>query len=327
MPKKQPSSEVKIEELRQRIERGGRDSALAALQNALKEKSNFVVAKAARWAGEHLYYDLIPDLVQSYERFLRRPLESDKTCAAKKAIVKALYELDYDNAKFYRTGLGYRQLEPVWGAHVDTAVEVRCSSAFGLAASNDPRVMTNLIELLHDKEYAARAGAVKAMELLVPYQTELVLRCKILQGDDEPAVIAQCFSSLMKVAAEDALDFVARHLQHDNSSLREGAALALGECRLDEALDILIAVCNELVVPTRSNHKPLFQAIAMQRKEQAINYLLQVVEGENTSLAGTAIEALSIYSYNETLKKDIEQIIARKQSAQLRQAFAEFWRK
>ena len=327
MTKKRLSSEAKIEHLRQQVEESDRESGYAAVKNALKDKSNFVVAKAAAWAGELLLYDLIPDLVLCYERFLVRPLESDKTCAAKKAIVKALYALDYDSAKFYRAGLSYRQLEPVWGGHVDTAVEVRCTCAFALASTDSPRVMIDLIELLHDEDYIARSAAIKAMELLVPYHAELVIRDKILHGDVEGPVMSQCFSSLVKVASEDALDFTARHLDHEKPALREAAALALGECRMEDALVILIEACDEALTQTSAYRKPLLQAIALHRNDKAYSYLLKLIESDDTNLGCEAIVALSIYNYNETLKRDIHLIIKNKSSEKLQRVFIEYWEK
>ncbi len=148
------------------MEQGLTAEAIGALQQALSKKSNFLVAKAAEFAGERLFYELIPDLTQAYERFLKSPLENDKTCAAKRAIVRALYELDYDSSSFYRRGIAYVQREPVWGGQVDTAVDLRCTCALGLAASNDPRAVLGIIGLIYDEESQARISAVKAVELL-----------------------------------------------------------------------------------------------------------------------------------------------------------------
>ena len=246
------------------------------------------------------------------------------SCAAKKAIVRALYELNYDDVEFFRVGLRYRQLEPVWGGHVDTAVDIRCSSAMGLAATNYHRVMIDLVELLHDEEHLARIGAVRAMEMVDPYQAEIVLRHKILQSDKEPEVIAQCFSSLMQVAAEESLDFIAACLQDPNMSVRESAALALGESRLDDALNILIDESKNMVLHD-AFRRSLFRAIALQRKDKAFDYLLSIIEKEENPAAGDAIEALAIYSHNKALEEKVKKLVSNRNSQGITRAFHQFW--
>jgi len=325
MPTKRLKTEHKIEALRQCIEQGPKAQALACLQIALQEKSNFLVAKAAEWCAEQLAYDLITDLLAAFERFVPDALSTDKTCAAKRAIARALYDLEYDNAGFFRKHLTYRQMEPVWGGSVDTAVDLRCTCALGLVASNDPRAVLSIVELLHDSEYQARLGAIKAIESIQPFHAEIVLRHKILQGDAEPEVIAQCFSSLVKAAAEESLDFISDFLASDDDVLRESAALALGESRLDEALHILIDASDNLfaidtLVPS------FYRAIALQRKNKAYDYLLDKVANSPAAQASYAIAALSLYNYNQELKEKIISITEKRGLKQLSDAIAHYWK-
>ena len=70
-------TEDKIEALRHCVEHGVKTEAQDGLRKALKEKSNFLVAKAAEWAAEQLAYDLIPDLTAAFARFLDDPLTTD----------------------------------------------------------------------------------------------------------------------------------------------------------------------------------------------------------------------------------------------------------
>lgn len=324
MGQKKLSTEAKIENLAKIVESGDKEQSQLALSKALKEKSNFLVAKAAQWCGEHLNYELIPDLVNAYDRFLQKPFESDKTCAAKRAIARALYELDYDNVEFYKAGIKYIQLEPVWGGHVDTAVELRCTSALGLGSSDDPRAMLNIIELVHDEEPQARICALKALELMQSHQAEVVLRYKILQGDAETEVINQCFSSLMKLAPEESLDFVANFLEENHEINKEGAALALGESRLDEALTLLIEISDQ-TPPFDPFQLLIFQAIALQRNDKAFEYLLNTIKIDEDRSAGNAITALSVYNYNSELKTKIETMLAKNNSSQLNKIFKEKW--
>lgn len=317
-------TEEKIEALRHCVEQESKAQAGNCLKKALQEKSNFLVAKAAEFAAQKLAYDLIPDLIAAFERFMLEPLSTDKTCAAKRAIARALYDLEYDNSAFFRRHLSYRQMEPVYGGHVDTAIDLRCTCALGLVASNDPRAVLWLLELLHDSEYQARLGALRALELVQPFHAELVLRHKILQGDEEPEVIAQSFSSLVKAAAEDSLPFIARFLDGDNDVMRESAALALGESRLDDALQLLIHAANQLS-PFDALTQSMYRAIALQRKDAAYQYLLDKITNASVNEAIYAVMALSMYNYNQDLKKQITTIAHGRKQKKLNEAFKSYW--
>jgi HEAT repeat protein len=317
-------TEQKIEALRQCVEHGSKTQAVDCLKKALKEKSNFLVAKAAEFASQQLAYDVTPDLIAAFERFLVDAPAVDKTCAAKRAVARALYDLEYDNAAFFRRHMSYRQMEPVYGGHVDTAVDLRCTCALGLVAGNDPRAVLSLVELLHDVEFQARLGAVKALELVQPFHAEIVLRHKILEGDEEPEIIAQCFSSLIKAAAEESVAFVASFLNSDDEVLRESAALALGESRLDDALKLLVNASDEL-----SSFDPLvqsfFRAIALQRKEVAYQYLLEKIANASINEAGYAVMALSMYNYNRDLKKQITAVAGNRKNKKLDEVVERYW--
>lgn len=317
-------TEDKIEALRQCVEQQPKIEATQCLKKALQEKSNFLVAKAAQWTSEQLLYDLIPELVSAYERFLHRPLDNDKTCAAKRAIARALYELDYDDAGFFRKNITYCQIEPVYGGSVDTAVDLRCTCALGLVASGDPRAVLYLLNLLHDDEYQARIGAIKAFEMVQPFHAEIALRNKILQGDAEPEVIAQSFSSLIKVAAEESLEFVSPFLKDDEPATRESAAMALGESRLDEALELLIEHTENLS-PFDSLLPGFYNGIALQRKETAYQYLLDKISDASEQEASHAVAALSIYNYNSDLSEAVAVKVKSRKSKKVTKAFETCW--
>lgn len=323
MPKSH-DTDGKIEQLRAILDQGSENAWRAALQQALKDKSNFLVAKAAKWVSEKLSYELIPDLVASYRRFLRDPLKTDKTCAGKIALVRALYDLDYNHAIFFGEALHYRQQEPIWGGSVDTAVEVRIVAANGLLASGAPRAMIELVDALHDPEPGVRIGVIKAFEQALPQEVELVLRSAIHCGDSEPDVTAQAFSTLMKVAPEASLDFVARYLDASEAVIVEAAAIALGESRLADALTLLMERCD--VAPAYGSTKSaLYRAIALSRNDTAYTFLLGVIKDENVHEAGEAIKALAIYDYNEELKRAVAARVKAKGSTVLEELYRTHW--
>jgi HEAT repeat protein len=258
-------------------------------------------------------------------RFLEDGPEIDRTCAAKRAIARALYDLDYDSAAFWHRYLNLRQLDPGYGGPVDSAVDVRCTCALGLVASGDPRAVLSLLELLHDSEWQARLGAVKALELVQPFHAEIVLRHKILEGDEEPEVIAQCFSSLAKAAPEESVEFIASFLRGGDHSAREGAALALGESRLDEALELLIGASDELLFPSEAMLETFYRAIALQRNDRAYAYLLDKIATGSEREAVQAAAALSIYSYNQDLKDLVTAIAKSRRMRRLSAVLNSHW--
>ena len=215
---------------------GERAHIIATLKRALAANHCRIVAKSARLAEDGLLYDLVPALLEAYDGLLDKPLKRDPSSLAKKAIARALVALDCNDVEFFRRGLEYRQLEPVWGGTTDTAADVRASCAMGLVACGYSRALVELTALLNDSEAAARMGAVRAIACGNPREAELLLRSKALAGDAEPQVLGECFTALLSVEPEESIAFVAAYLAHSDDTVRELAALALGESGLDGAL-------------------------------------------------------------------------------------------
>lgn len=297
--------------------------AVDVLRSALKATQNSLAAKAAKICAQQLLYDLVPDLLDAYQRFLER---EDKNCIAKTALIKALYELDYLEPKFYRDGIRYQQFEPVWGGRIDSAVDIRCSSAFGLAASTDPRAIFELLVLLSDAEAAARSAAVNAIALLNPLSAEIALRTKALQGDENAAVIGDCFAALLRVEPDYSVAFVAGFLDNEDEELREQAALTLGESRLETAFECLRDYyCEaELLGPFR---EVLLRAIALQgRTDYALNFLLNVIENEDRHSAAETLKALSIHQRDDKIRQRVTASIEKANSKKhLQRIFEEEW--
>jgi HEAT repeat protein len=284
-----------------------RTEQLAALKTALADRHFLVVARAALLSGERLLHELIPDLVSAYSRFLTDAVKRDPRCKAKSAIARALVTLEARDIGFYQAGIGYRQLEPVWGGRADTATDLRCSCAMGLANSGHLRVVAELAGLLNDPEAAVRSGAARAISCGNPFEAEAVLRLKVQIGDTEPQVIGECFGALLAIAPEYSLPLVAAYLKDKDEALQEYAALALGESRRPEALKLLRDAWTDIVTP--EGRGALIRAAALHRSEPAFEWLLEIIETGAPMLAAVAVEALSVYERNAKL---IEQVNAAK---------------
>jgi hypothetical protein len=300
-----------------------RAAKVEALKRALAGHYR-IAAKAARVAEDSLLYELVPPLLASYARFLDKPLKQDPSCFAKKALARALVALDCDDAEFFRRGLSYRQLEPVWGGTADTAVDVRASCAMGLVTSGYSRALVELTALLHDSEAAARAGAVRAVACGNPREAEQLLRAKVHAGDAEPAVVGECFTGLLAVAPEDSVPFVAGFLAHADDAVRELAALALGESRLDAALAPLKEAWGGVLV-AETFRRALLRAAAAHRSEAATAWLLELVADARVAVALEVLEALALYRHNAKLKERLAAVIAERRDPKLGEQFAALW--
>ena len=76
----------------------------------LNSKMNLVAAKAAPIAGEWQAAELTPELVAAFDRFMVKPETTDKRCAAKIEILKALCKLEYSSPSVFRRGLQHIQI-------------------------------------------------------------------------------------------------------------------------------------------------------------------------------------------------------------------------
>jgi HEAT repeat protein len=217
-------------------------NAVEPLRKALRERNNFICSKAAAIAGDLLLRDLIPDLLAAFERFLKDPVKTDPKCWGKNAIVKALKDLGHEDPIVYLRGIAHVQMEPVWGGHEDSAAALRGACALALVACSLPRdtILIHLADALADPQMRVRADAARAIAQLPGQDSILMLRVKA-QAGDEPAVIGQCFLSLLGIDARAAIPFVARFLTAKNEDLRFEAAAALGECPELPAVETLIA--------------------------------------------------------------------------------------
>lgn len=300
MKKARKTPEEKLAELDEALaaDAAGRGARLGV---ALRDKHYRVVAKAARLAAEGLHYELVPALVDAFRRFLDNAVKADPTCFAKKALLRALVELDCDDVAFYQEALGYRQMEPVWGGSTDTAVDVRASAAMGLAASGYSRALVDVVTLLYDKEHDARAGAARAIACGNPREAELLLRAKILAGDAEAVVLGECFAGLLAAAPEDSVDFVARYLDAADEEVREQAALALGGSKLDAALERLVEAWDAAVPLRGTPRRVLLQAAALNRSARAVDWLAGIVAAADRRTAAEAVEVLAAYRFDAKL--------------------------
>src|SRR6266571_4770316 len=77
----------------------------AQLRKHLGSKVSLVVARTADVVAHIDNHDFTPDLIAAFQRFMRDPDKTDKGCAAKTAIVKALLASESDDEDVFRAGV------------------------------------------------------------------------------------------------------------------------------------------------------------------------------------------------------------------------------
>jgi HEAT repeat protein len=128
----------------------------------------------------------------------------------------------------------------------------------------------------------------------------------------------------MKVAAETSLKFVSEYLDDVQETVREAAALALGESRLESALAVLIMASQELSAAD-SFQSTLLNAIALQRHQAGYDYLFSVIEKASPGMAQRAVTALAIFNYNDELRETVRSLVEHRDEIRLRKAFEDNW--
>jgi HEAT repeat protein len=243
--------------------------ALEPLRKALRDRNNFVCAKAAAVAGELLLRDAIPDLIEAFDRFLKDPAKTDPQCWAKNAIVKALKDLGHADPAVFLRGIAHRQ------TFIDAESTLRGACALALVDCSLPReaILIHLADVLADPEMRVRIDAARAIAQLPGMDSVLMLRVKAQAGDAEPAVVGQCFLSLLGIDPRGSIPFVAGFLTAKND-VRFEAAAALGEC--PDLLAVQTLIEKWRVERDKEMKRAIVLSLGVSRVPEAKEFLAQL---------------------------------------------------
>ncbi len=275
----------------------------------LHQGSNHVIAAAAEAAKRLEAAQLAEDLIAGFLALLPKAGERDPGCKALTALAEALATMGEDAGDVYLKGIRHVQMEGSYGPPVDAAAHLRGVCARGLVRMRHPEALYETVTLLADSKIAARVGAVAALGDSGSREAELLLRLKVLQGDQEE-VMAECFSALMVVAPERSVGFVARELESGIEERVEAAALALGESRLPAALPFLLKAWARH--GAAAVQRTLLLSIAMVRQEEGVKFLLARLADESMRVAQDALEALKLYQSDENVRGRVGETVRRR---------------
>jgi hypothetical protein len=281
--------------------------AVALVKKSLANRSNFLVAKAARLAEDGGLADLMPELTAAYDRFFTNAEKTDPQCWAKNALSRALAKLECRDKDVFLRGLRHHQMEPTWGGKSDSAGTLRANCAHALVACNgldNQELLILLLEPLVDKDKSVRVEAVRALAQLGEMAVA-VLRLRALIPGEDPEVLGQCFAALLAIERDQAIPFVAAFLEAGDDAAGE-AAFALAEMRNPAALAALFD--RQKGITDEWFGGVLLSAIALTRLTEAIDFLLGMIEREERD-APAAIEALSRVASGEELKARLERAV------------------
>ncbi|MDQ6669971.1 MAG: HEAT repeat domain-containing protein [Chloroflexota bacterium] len=297
-------------------------SSCEQLRTALKDRNNYLVARAAAIVAELKLEELIPDLLAAFDRFFMDPVKSDAKCLAKNAIARALKDLGHRGAPAYVRGMGHFQFEPAWGGSADSAGTLRgtCALALTNCLMDDIEILTYLADGLADPETSVRIDCAMAIDQLGRTEGVPLLRLKLLSGDREPDVLGQCFASLLSLAPQDSVAFISRFLNSADQGIQLEAASALAQCRERRAIEILEEFWQEprLSLDVR---RAVLISLGASPLPDAVEFLLSIISGESTELAVSAITALATSRFRLEMRARVAAVVQQRDRPELSSIF------
>lgn len=302
------------------------EEIVAPLRAALRQRNNYIVAKAADLVAQRQIEELLPDLLAAFDRFFEDAVKSDPQCWAKNALSRALATLELQEPAPFLRGMRHVQMEPVWGDTSDTAGGLRGICALALVqcrAVPEVDLLRYLLDVLLDKDKSARADAVRAIEQVGSPTASLLLRLRAQVGNSPPQsqegeaeILGACYAGVLRIDGEKALPWVGRFLSEEDDYAGE-AALVISSAHSREAFDLLRQRWDTARDPW---FRPvLLSAIALTRQEEATDFLLHMIESEAMG-ADMAVEALLRSGPSDDVVRRMKKLVAG--NARLERAFA-----
>lgn len=302
---------------------GPGDTAISALRAGLRNRVNVVAAKSAALVNEFQLKQLMPELLQAFERLFTDPVKSDPQCWGKNALARAIKDLGHAESALFVRGARHIQMEPVWGGQEDTAPTLRGTCLLALVQCTDitrETILRHLVDALADRATPVRIDAVRTLRELEGMESALLLRLKAKAGDREPEVTGQVFDSLLALEREEAIPFVAEFLASEGDDSQE-AALALGASDLAESVPVLTQAWEQSRM--RDRKQLLLRAISASRQQSAREFLLSLVQAGRSPDCLDVLEALALHKGSAEVREEVKRAVARRGDDDVQTVFNE----
>ncbi len=132
-------------------------------------------------------------------------------------------------------------------------------------------------------------------------------------------VLRKCFLGLIAASSDRLWSFVTGYLDSADTILAESAAIAIGESH-DKASFRVLREAGERSVGVERG-ATLLLAMALTRDDEAIEYLLRIIEEERPPKAVRALQAISIYSADERLRERVYRAVSSRGEREVIEAF------
>ncbi|MBI4864539.1 MAG: HEAT repeat domain-containing protein, partial [Candidatus Riflebacteria bacterium] len=226
--------------------------------------------------------------------------------------------LDQGDPDLFLAASRHVQLEPSWGAPVDTATALRARGVLALANLGYPDLLLVAGELLSDDSPPVRQAAAEALTHCGDRSGAGLLLAVFRRADEDPVVATAVLSGILSLAPDWGLPRAGALLSGPDDSARELAAIALGQSGLDEAATLLIAYLND--TPLASRRAFAVRGLGLHRSDRALEALLEIVAGGTPADAAAAVAALSPRRFDPRVRDRVRAAAERNRSANLERA-------
>ncbi len=294
-----------------------------ALIRALSDANNLYVSKVAKRIRELELTGCADSLVAAFDRFLLNGPETDSQCWAKLELIRTIHAIGHRDAGVYLRAFHCVQMESVWGGKADTATAIRTFAAVALLETNlaIPTMLRELAGGLFDPAHLVRMECITALATLNRWEAELLLRQKVLAGDERFEVVGAAMFALVELNEPGAIELVTAQLANPHADTALEAYAALAQCRHERAFAVIRDQW-KLRLDTAIRRTILF-ALGASPREEATEFLLRALEQESLELAGCAIAALGKSRFKNEIRDRVASLVDQRHDRELARLFRE----
>lgn len=314
---KRDRTDALLDELAALRKSGKTDAGVTRVREMIRAGSPIVVTRAVALCDAWAASEAAPDIAGAFERLLTA---QDPGCEGKQAAAKCLCEWGSPEGKpVFERGVFHVQKEAVWGGSVDVAAGLRGWSALGLAAMGHWDQVVLILPLLADPELHCRVTGARALAQGASDAAEALLRLKVIQGDVEPEVTAECISGLARAWPDRSVPFLLQLVEKGGDGAR-AAMIGLGESRSDDAWRELVKMYQADLSPDR--RREILAALSLSRRAEPLEWICSLIENEPPGEAIAAIEALVPRRSDERVWSKVRAAVGAGGNKRIEDAFA-----